>query len=366
MRVNRMHPQRQDLRFGILGAGRIAADWASCFAYVAGGKITAVGSRSLPKGEAFAKQHGIGKSHGSYAALVRDPDVDVIYIATPLPLHREHVMLALEHNKAVLCEKPFATNSDDAEAMLRLAKSKNLFCMEAMWTNCIPAMRQIKGLIDQGTIGQIRLVTSDFGIDMTADPGHRIFDATLGGGSIIDLGIYPLALALNLCGDVSAVRAVGTIGASGVDECASVALLFANGAVASLTSAIVANTPLITHIYGSQGTIEIAGPMYSPKAYTLRRTASAGLDRPLLRRLGLDSRALKIIDKVARRLPDRLNPLVSRYKCDFSGKGYQFEINEVISCIRNGQTESNLVSHEATKNVYQVMDLVKQQIFNRS
>ena len=361
-----MQPHRQDIRFGILGAGRIAADWAACFAHVGGGRITAVGSRSLQKAEAFARQHGIGKSHGSYAALVADPDVDVIYIATPLPLHRQHVMLALEHNKAVLCEKPFASNSDDVAAMLRLAKSKNLFCMEALWTNCIPAMRQIKDLIDQGTIGQIRLLTSDFGIDMTADPKHRIFDATLGGGSMIDLGIYPLTLAINLCGDVSAVGAVGTIGTSGVDECASVALRFASGAVASLTSSIVANTPLATHIYGSKGTIEIAGPMYSPKAYTLRRNASAILDWPLIRSLRLDSRALMILGKVARRLPDLLNPLVTRFKCDFPGKGYQFEINEVINCIRSGHTESTIVSHQATQKVYRCMDLVKQQIFNHS
>jgi len=183
------------IRWGIIATGAIARDFAEGLAILPDADLVAVGSRAQETADRFGEEYGVPRRYGSYEAVARDPEVDVAYIATPHTLHRDNTLLCLSAGKAVLCEKPFAINAAQAEEMVSLARRKKLFLMEAMWNRFHPVVLKMGSLLAEGAIGKPRLMVADFGLGTTFDPKGRLFDIELGGGALLDLGVYPVALA---------------------------------------------------------------------------------------------------------------------------------------------------------------------------
>ncbi len=206
------------IKWGILATGRIAHKMAHDLKTIPDAQLVAVGSRSKEKADAFAAEHKVPRAWGSYAAAARDPEVEVVYIATPNDFHAENIRICLEAGKSVLCEKPFTLNAKQAEPLIDLAQAKGVFLMEAMWSRFIPAHRKLHELSWTGALGEIRMVQADFGFRADFDPADRLFNPERGGGALLDLGVYPLALAVRLLGIPDRVTGFAQLTATGVDE----------------------------------------------------------------------------------------------------------------------------------------------------
>ena len=245
------------IRWGILGTGAIAHKFASDMQYVGNGEIVAVGSRRRDTAAAFANTHGVSRSHGSYEALCADDEVDAIYVATPHSMHLPNGQAALEHGKAVLCEKPITTSSSEAQALIATAATRGRPLMEAMWTYFLPALQAARGWVEGGRIGRIRHIRADFGFSVAVDPASRLFDPALGGGAILDIGIYPIALAWYfLARDPVEIRVVGRRTSTGVDDDAT--MLFDFGEVtATLTTSFRCKLVNSAQIIGTEGIVLI-------------------------------------------------------------------------------------------------------------
>ena len=302
------------IRWGILSTGRIANKFASGLADLPDTELVAVGSRSQAGADAFGERWNIRKRHGSYRALAADPEVDVIYIGTPHPFHRDNSLLCLEAGKAVLCEKPFALNAEQAAEVVAAARTRGLFVMEALWTLFLPHLVTARRLIHEGAIGEARMLQADFGFRATFDPGDRLFDPALGGGALLDIGIYPIALGQMLFGPAVDSKSFVTLGRSGVDEEAAIVLRYPGGQLALVATSTRLETPQAATIIGSEGRIELHAPWWRPNHLTLQRGDEAG------RMIEVDC------------------PL----------NGYNYEALEVNRCLREGRTESELVTQEGT------------------
>lgn len=300
---------RDTLRWGILGPGAIAHAFAEGIRALDDAVLHAVGSRSAARAQAFASRYGAERVYGSYEELVADPDVDVVYVATPHFLHREHTLLALDHGKAVLCEKPLATSLADAEAMVTSARQRKVFLMEAMWTRCLPHVERALEIVAEGGIGEPRLVAADFGFRAEVNVAQPLFDPTRGGGSLLDVGVYPLWFAHWVFGEPSDVASFMHIGSTGVDEEAAMLLRYPTGATALLSSAIRLETPHDATIAGTAGILRLLPSWWGPSRLTLRRGEGAATDVPV--------RAV--------------------------GNGYDAEAAEVGRCLRAGLLESERV-----------------------
>ena len=206
------------IRWGVIGPGIIATGFAEAMQWVEGGTITAVASRSAERAEAFGDRFDIPTRYGDYDALAADPDVDVVYVATPHSRHEADTIGLLRAGKHVLCEKPFALNARQAARMAEEARSRGLFLMEAIWSRFLPAYRSLVEVIGEGRIGEPLLVEADFGFRRPVDPAHRHFAPELGGGALLDLGIYPIQLCTLVLGPIERVVADGVVGETGVDE----------------------------------------------------------------------------------------------------------------------------------------------------
>lgn len=314
----------QTIGWGILGAGRIAARFASEARLTPGARLVAVGSRSAEKAAAFAAQNGVGRACGSYAELVADPDVDAVYVATLHPWHCEHTLLALEAGKAVLCEKPFAVNAAQARQMIERARARRLFLMEAMWTRFNPISTQVRQWLAEGRIGEPRLATIDFGFRAPWDPQSRILNAALAGGALLDVGVYVLAYASMIFGRPAQVRAVAHIGDTGVDEQTAIALKYAGGQLASLTCAVHTPSPQAARIDGTEGAIEIPAFWHAETARLLR---------------------------------PRQEPITAT-----GDHGFRYEIAAVMACLAAGQTESPDMPLDETLAIAETMDEIRRQI----
>ncbi len=198
------------IRWGILGCGKISRKFAADLALVEGAKLMAVGARQLSTAQEFAREFPASHVHGSYEELVSDPDVDVIYVATPHALHREHTLLCLNHGKAVLCEKAFAINLREAKEMIDTARAKKVFLMEALWSKFLPQYQKVQELIAAGELGEIKSVLIDFGFIPQPPVPSRILDPALGGGSLLDIGIYNVFFALSFLGKPDEIEATMT------------------------------------------------------------------------------------------------------------------------------------------------------------
>jgi predicted dehydrogenase len=252
-----------DLRWGILATGLIAGLFTADLLRM-GHKVSAVGSRSDQTAKRFAAQFGIARAHGSYDALFADPEVDIVYVATPHPLHAPNAIAALEAGKHVLVEKPFTINATEAQKIVDLAGRKGLVALEAMWTRFLPHMLRIREIVASGALGEIRAVIADHAQDLPDDPTHRLNALDLGGGALLDLGIYPISFAWDILGPPQSVQATARFKATGAD--AEVATLFrhAGGAVSLTLSISDAAGPNVATVIGTEGRIDIDSVWYQP------------------------------------------------------------------------------------------------------
>lgn len=315
------------IRWGILGCGRIANKFAADLKLVTDAELVAVASRDHERGAAFAKEHGAQRIFTDYEALANSSDVDVIYVATTHNFHYEHVMLCLKHKKAVLCEKAFALNSLQLKEMTSYAKKQNTFLMEAFWTKFLPQYEEIVRIINSGEIGEIKLVQADFGFKAPEPKRQRLYDPDLGGGSLLDIGIYPIFLAQSILGRPDDVQAMITTFDTGMDEQCVITMKFKNNALAVLSSSFAVDTPVEAMIAGTLGRIQMRNRFHN--ALGTLEVAS-----------GYDS--VKKID-------------VFREQ----GFGYQFETRHVGECLRKGLTESPIMSHSDSLLLMDTLDRIR-------
>ena len=257
------------LRWGILGTGLIAETFATDLTLTDSGIVAAVGSRSQESADRFAQKYGIDRAHSSYEALVADPEVDVVYVATPHPMHRDNAILALEAGKPVLVEKPFTMSSTEARDIVAVAREKQLFAMEAMWTRFLPHVAVIREWLSQGALGEIVTVSADHGQWFAEDPEFRLFAPELGGGALLDLGIYPVSFASMVLGTPNRIVSISDPAFTGVDAQTSMLFGYQSGAQAVLTCTLRAYSPTTASIVGTDARIEIDGDFYAPTSVKL-------------------------------------------------------------------------------------------------
>lgn len=315
------------IRWGILGCGKIANKFASDLKLVKDAELKAVASRDVIKREAFSKEHKPSLSFDSYKALVECADVDAIYVATPHGFHYDHVMLCLKNRKAVLCEKAFALNLAQAREMVDYARKHKVFLMEAFWTRFLPQYEAVLEIIRSGRIGEVKFIQSDFGFKAPEPRAQRLFDPVLGGGSLLDIGIYPVFMAQSILGKPTQVHAFITPYESGVDEQCAITMKFAGGALAVLSSTFAVETPVEAVIAGTQGRIVMRNRFHN---------------------------AVGTVELVTNR--DEVQMIdVHREE----GFGYQFETRHVNECLRNGLTESPVMTHADTLMLMETLDRVR-------
>ncbi len=298
------------LRWGILGTGLIAEVFATDLTLTDSGIVAAVGSRSQEAANRFAQKFGIDRAHPSYEALVADPEIDVVYVATPHPMHRDNAILALEAGKPVLVEKPFTMSSAEARDVVAVAREKRLFAMEAMWTRFLPHVAVIKDWLSHGALGEIVSVSADHGQWFAEDPEFRLFAPNLGGGALLDLGIYPVSFASMVLGTPNRIVSISDPAFTGVDAQTSMLFGYESGAQAVLTCTLRANSPTIASIVGTDARIEIDGDFYAPTSVKL----IPRVGEPTVVTSGHEGRGLRHqADEVARRLAanDLESPIMS-------------------------------------------------------
>lgn len=310
------------IRWGILATGLIAHQLAQALQDSPTAVITAVGSRTQASADQFGDQWNIPNRHASYEALAQDPDVDVIYIATPHSHHYDNMKLCLNAGKHVLCEKAFTLNAAQATECIALARQKNLFLMEAIWTRFLPAIAQVRDWVAAGEIGDVRLIQADFCFHLPYDPAHRLYNPELGGGALLDLGIYPLSFTTMLLGFPASVQSQAHLSPTGVDELDNMLLVYENGATASLTCSMRLDRPREAFVVGTAGYIKVHQPFFYPTQLTL---AKHGRD------------------------PET-------HTIPYQSNGYLHEVEEVHACLQAGRTESNLISLDETLNLMKFMD----------
>jgi predicted dehydrogenase len=315
------------IRWGIMGCGNIANKFAADLKWVEDAVLVAVASRAHQKAMALATKYGAQYAFDSYEALVSCPDVDVVYIATPHGLHHEHAMLCIRHKKAVLCEKAFALNSFQAKEMIDAAKKNNVFIMEAFWTKFIPQYQKVVSLIHAGEIGSIKMIQADFGFKAPTPLNPRLYDPALGGGALLDIGLYPVFLAISLLGRPTEIVATMKPFPSGVDQQVAVVLKFASGALASLSATFEVVTPVEAMIAGDDGYIRMTNRFHN---------AVANVEL-------MKNGALVQIGAIHREV----------------GYGYQFEARHVGECLRNSLIESPVMTHADTLLLMETLDRIR-------
>lgn len=317
----------QPIRWGILGTGKIAAQFATGLASAPGAAIAAVGSRTQGAADEFGDRFAIPRRHASYAALAADPDVDVIYVATPHTLHHDNTILCLEAGKAVLCEKPFAVNARQAEEMIATARARGLFLMEAMWSRYYPAMARARELLAAGAIGEPRILQADLGYRAKVNPEGRLFNPTLGGGALLDIGVYPISLASMIFGTPSAITSQAQLGETGVDEQNAIIFRYPGGQLAVLSSAIRTQTPHEATVMGTEGLLRIGQDWHKSNWVGVTRSGQ----------------------------PEEVTHL------PIEGNGYNYEASEVMACLRAGKLESATMPLDETLAIVQTMDTIRAQ-----
>ena len=313
------------VKWGIIATGKIANAMATEAQMVAGTQIEAVASRSLDKARAFAANHHINSAYGSYEELVTDPNVDLVYIATPHNSHYDLLKLCLNAGKHVLCEKPLVLNADQAQNCAFLAEEKGLFLMEAVWTRFFPAIKQMHVWIKEGRIGAVRRISADFSFEANFDPKGRLFDPALAGGALLDLGIYPISLAIDLLGAPTEIKGEAQMGETGVDEEDKILLRFPGGATASLKCGLRETRPVVATIDGDRGRITLHERFHHPKKITLEP-------------IGGDAET-------------------KEFPCD--GSGYHYQIAATSQAIRQGLKEHPLMPMSDTIKIAKVMDTLR-------
>ncbi len=318
----------ETIRWGILGTGSIAHKFARGLECLEDAELAAVGSRAQETADEFADEFGAPRRHDSYAGLADDPEVDVVYVATPHTLHRDNTLLCLRAGKAVLCEKPLAANAAQAEDMVSAAREEGIFLMEAMWTRFIPAVVRLRELLAEGAVGDLRMLKADFCFRTSWNPEGRLLNPELAGGALLDVGCYTVSLASMVCGRKPlAVASLAEIGKTGVDEQSAILLRYAGGRLAVLTCAVRTSTPHEAHFYGTEGRIKVHHPFWHAQELTV-----CGRDG--------EEEVLEI---------------------PYEGNGYNYEAAEVMECLRQGRTESEIMPLDDSLAVMRTLDWIRAQ-----
>ena len=355
------------IRWGILGTGHIAHQFSDGLTHVNDAELFAVGARSKDKAEAFALQHQVPNNYGSFEELLANKEIDIVYIATPHHVHRDHCVMALEAGKSVLCEKPFTLNATEAREVIALAREKKLFCMEAMWMRFIPAMRKLSELLEEGTIGKPNLLRADFGIPFEFNANSRIFNNELAGGALLDVGVYPISLAYKLFGPPTDIMAMGNIGESGVDESSTVILKHAGNQISTLRSSITHELTPEAVVAGSAGSIRIESPIYRPhklqvsKHSTVSTTADTEYSPSRIKAVMQKIPALQML---ALHMESYIRPVATALRTTvipFVGNGYNYQVVAVNQCLREGKLESEIMPLDETLGVLTVTDEIRNQ-----
>ena len=264
-----MHKMSKSINWGILGPGKIAKKFALGLKYVPNANLYAASSRSLEKAEDFAKEMGADKAYGSYVEMLNDPKLDAVYIATPHVFHHEHTLLCLKHNKAVLCEKPFAMNKNQVKEMIDFAQKQDTFLMEAMWTHFLPHFKYTREVIKSGKYGKVLSMKADFGFDAAFDAESRIYNKSLGGGSLLDIGIYPIFAALSFLGKPEKIEATAKMTKTEVDARCHATFLYPENVKAELYSFVDKNTDVSATIKLEKAEIYINPRFHQPSSVVI-------------------------------------------------------------------------------------------------
>ena len=314
----------KNYKWGILAPGNISHKFVKGLTAIPNAELYAVGSRNLERAQNFANQYGFQKAYGSYADLVNDPDVEIIYVATPHPQHEEAVIKCLNKGKAVICEKPFAANLAQATRMAECARKNKVFLMEAMWTRFLPTICKVRELIADGAIGKVMHINADFCFRAGIDPNGRLFAPNSAGGSLLDVGVYNISFCSMIFGkQPDRVQSYMNIGTTGVDETASVLLSYNEGGSANLLSAIRLNTPHDASIYGEEGFIKLPGYWCGNTVLLSNKDGYQEIKLP------------------------------------FESSGYQFEAIEVMECLDKGLLESPVMPLDETLNIMKTLDKIR-------
>lgn len=316
--------------WGIIGPGKIARKFATDLAGIPGARLHAVASTSVERAQSFAAEFGASHYYSSYQELTQCPDLHVVYIATPHAFHFEQALTCLEAGIPVLCEKPITLNANQLRTLMAVAQKKDTFLMEAMWSRFLPTTIKVLELIAAGVIGNVITVKADFGARFGFDPLHRTYNPALGGGSLLDIGIYPLFLATTLFGKPLTIKATARLSSTGVDEACAAILEYPEGKMALIDSSFAYKTPTEAFIYGDNGgCIHIHARFHGPNAgFTLT-------------------------------VPDH-EPVFYPYEWD--NLGYRYEAIEVMKCLRDGKKESGLWPLSISMTIMEIMDEIRSQI----
>jgi len=318
----------EPIRWGILGTGWIAEQFVTDI-LANGITVTAVGSRSQGSADAFAEKFGIPTAHGSYEALAADPEVDVVYVATPHPMHADNATLVLNAGKHALVEKPFTLNAAEAQRVVDLASAKNLVVLEAMWTRWLPHMVRLREILAAGTIGDVRTVIADHNQKLPSDPKHRINAPELGGGALLDLGIYPVSFAWDVLGEPQSTVAISSPTVTGVDRQTAILFGYADGQQAVLHTALDTAGPNTASVIGTDGWIALRDTFYAPTNFTVFDSAGA---------------------------------VVEEYVDSVEQRGMQFQAWEAERLIAAGTPAGDILSPSETVGIMGSLDEVRRQI----
>jgi predicted dehydrogenase len=314
----------EPLGWGLIGTGGIAETFAADLMFTDSGRAVAVGSRRMDSANRFADRFEIPNRHASYEELAADPAVDVVYVATPHPMHHANALLALHAGKAVLVEKPFTMNAAEAQELVAVARAEGLFLMEAMWTRFLPHIAEIRRLVAEGALGDIVTVTADHGQWFPQDPEFRLFAPELGGGALLDLGVYPVSFASMVLGKPDRIVSLIDPAFTGVDGQTSMLFGYASGAQAILTCTLFAKSPTRGTLVGTNARIEIDGDFYAPTSFTLISRTGERTD----------------------------------FDAPHEGRGLWHQADEVARCLREGLLESPLMPLDESVSIMQTMDAV--------
>ncbi|WP_445957078.1 Gfo/Idh/MocA family protein [Yeosuana sp.] len=319
--------QPKTIRWGIIGLGTIAHKFATDLVSITDAELYAVASRSQEKADAFAQKYGATIAYNSYEALANDPNIDAVYIATPHTLHKENTLMCLEKGKAVLTEKPFAMNAGDVNIMIAKAQEKNVLLMEALWTYFLPHYQFVLKKLNNKTYGDIQKITCDFGFKRPYNTDTRLFNKSLGGGSLLDIGIYPIFTTLSTLGLPDNIDASATFFENGADSSCTMLFTYNNDVKVYLKSSLIEELPTEAIFYCEKGTIKINRQFHRPSTVSI------------------------IVDGKEEIL-------------DFNYKsiGYYYEILHFNELLRNGKTESPIMSFEFSKQLISVLDSVRKRI----
>lgn len=319
--------ENKKIKWGILSTGWIAHKFVTALQVVENSEIHAVGSRTIESAQKFATEFNIPKAYGTYEELVSDSEIDVIYIGTPHNLHVENALLALNHNKHVLCEKPLGVNLKEATILIEKAKEKNLFLMEALWSRFLPNIIKTKELIDSGEIGDVKLLTASFSILSDNGPEHRHYNIDLCGGTILDTGIYNIFLSMLLLGKPKRFSAIAGLGEQGGDNSCSYTFQYEKDTLAVMYSSFLAEIPIVAEIHGTKGKI-------------------------LLDHLWFCPGPVRLIYRDGRE---------KTFDFEYKSNGYEFEAEEVANCILAGKTQSDLWSWNDSIQLITQMDAIRKE-----